>query len=595
MAKAIKVLGIAPYEGMKTIMLNLARERNDIELDVFVGDLKAGVEIVRANSQSNYDVIISRGGTADLIEQATHIPVIEVTLSVYDILRAIKLAENYADRYAIVGFPAITASAHLLCDLLQYKIDIFTIHNEGEVHSTLEDLKHQGYRMVLCDMIANTTAKRLGLSAILITSGGENITNAFDQAVKICNSYANIRAENAFLRNVLCEEDRQTVIVKGDTSVVFSSLPENRLAVVKDTLIHKLPAVLSGETLKFFHTIEGTLYTFSCMAVPLQDEMCAVFHFSANAVPISTSKNGIQYSNRQEAQDQFFNSFYGTTGSTAILQTAIESLQQTNIPVMLIGETGTGKEQVARVIYAQSALNTNPLIIINCSLMNDKSWNLITNNYNSPFNDNNNTIYFKEICELSESRRRQLLSLIIDTKLSKRNRLIFSYNSRSGKETTDAAKPFINQLSCVTLHLPALRERIDDLPTLSSLYINTLNISMTNQIIGMEPEAMALLREYDWPDNYTQLKRILNELALITTTPYIQAEHVAMLLRNERRKGQAGTTNAGAQTEIALNRTLNEINQDIIQTVVNQCRGNQTAAARRLGISRTTLWRMMKS
>lgn len=592
MTQPIKVLGIAPYEGMKTIMLNLAKERYDIELDVFVGDLKAGVEIVYANAQSNYDVIISRGGTADLIEQATHIPVIEVTLSVYDILRAIKLAENYADRYAIVGFPAITASAHLLCDLLQYKIDIFTIHDEGEVQSTLEDLKNQGYRMVLCDMIANTTAKRLGLSAILITSGGENITNAFDQAVKLCSSYAGIRAENAFLRNVICQEGRQTVILKDDASVFFSSLPENQLNTIRKVLDHKLPAVLGGETLKFFHTVDDTLYTFSCKAITFQDIMCAAFYFVPNPVPLSTSKNGIQYSNQHEAQDQFFNSFYGTTGSTVTLQTAIENLQQTNVPVMLIGETGTGKEQVARVIYSQSSLSTNPLIIINCLLINDKSWNLITNNYNSPFNDNNNTIFFKEISELSESRRRQLLSLIIDTKLSKRNRLIFSYSCLPGAEITEDGKTIINQLSCVTLHLPALRERIDDMPTLSSLYINALNISMSNQIIGMEPEAMVLLQEYDWPDNYTQFKRILNELALITTTPYIQTEHVAMLLRNERIKGNAGTAEDGAK--IAINRTLNEINQDIIRLVVEQCKGNQTAAAKRLGISRTTLWRMYK-
>jgi len=263
------------------------------------------------------------------------------SLSVYDILRAIKLAENYADRYAIVGFPAITASAHLLCDLLQYKIDIFTIHDESEVHSALKDLKNQGYRMVLCDIIANTTAKQLGLSAILITSGGENITNAFDQAVKVSNNYTGIRAEIAFLRSVICEKDRHTVILKDDASVFFSSLPENQLTAVREMLVNKLPTVLGGETLKFFHTVEGTLYTFSCKAIPFQDTMCAAFYFSPNPVPLSTSKNDIQYSNRQEAQDQFFNSFYGTIGSTATLQTAIENLQQTNVPVMLIGETGT--------------------------------------------------------------------------------------------------------------------------------------------------------------------------------------------------------------------------------------------------------------
>ena len=178
-------------------MEKLARKRPHMEMDVYVGDLKKGVDIAQKNIQGNYDVIISRGGTAEMIGKVTHIPVIEISLSVYDILRAMKLAENYSDKYAVVGFPSITSSAHLLCDLLQYKIDIVTIHNENEVESTLRELKKNGCRMILCDMIANTTAKRLGLNSILITSGSESIENAFDQAYKLCISYANIKEENS--------------------------------------------------------------------------------------------------------------------------------------------------------------------------------------------------------------------------------------------------------------------------------------------------------------------------------------------------------------------------------------------------------------
>ena len=90
----IKVLGIAPYEAMKNVMEKLARKRPHMEMDVYVGDLKKGVDIAQKNIQGNYDVIISRGGTAEMIGKVTHIPVIEISLSVYDILRAMKLAEN---------------------------------------------------------------------------------------------------------------------------------------------------------------------------------------------------------------------------------------------------------------------------------------------------------------------------------------------------------------------------------------------------------------------------------------------------------------------------------------------------------------------
>lgn len=598
--KAIRILGIAPYEGMKTIMQKLADNRSDIDLDVYVGDLNKGVEIALRNYHMDYDVIISRGGTAELIGQASHIPVIEVTLSVYDILRAIKLAENYSDRYAIVGFPSITSSAHLLCDLLQYKIDIFTIHSQDEVLQTLKDLKKAGYRMVLCDMIANTTAKKLGLNAILVTSGSESVSTAFDQAVKLCTSYAEIREENLFLRDIIRGGTDQTVAMDANGEVYYSTLGTGQAEEVRELLIKELPSALNNSAHKFFKNLNGCLYSFTSRRIPFRGEECAVFYFTSSSVPFATSKYGIQYSNLQEAEDQFFNSFYSITSSASDMQATVENLNQTSFPIMLTGEPGSGKEQVARVIYSRGPLKGNPLITINCPLINDRSWNFITSHYNSPFNDNSNTIYLKDITALPEDRRQQLLSIAVDTNLCRRNRIIFSCISRPGQGIPAEAMEFVNLLSCVAIHLSPLRERTGEIPTLSSLYLNSINVSMANQIIGFEPEALKLLQEYSWPYNYTQFKRILNELALATTTPYIQAAHVKNLLEKEMAQVSPSPEGGSAANPIChnaaldLNRPLDEISRDIIRYVLHETGGNQSAAAKRLGISRTTLWRYLK-
>ena len=94
MDKKTKILGIAPYEGMKALMMRLAGQRDDIDLTVYVGDLEAGAEIASRHTFQDYDVILSRGGTAEMISSISPIPVVEIQLSVYDILRAMKLAEN---------------------------------------------------------------------------------------------------------------------------------------------------------------------------------------------------------------------------------------------------------------------------------------------------------------------------------------------------------------------------------------------------------------------------------------------------------------------------------------------------------------------
>ena len=136
----VHILGIAPYDGMRTAMERAAETYPDIHLDVFTGDLEEGVAIVKDHLSNSYDCIISRGGTARMIRKVTDIPVIEIRLSVYDVLRTIKLAESYADRYAIVGFSSITEPAHILCVLLRWQIDIITIQDTQQIHATLLNL-----------------------------------------------------------------------------------------------------------------------------------------------------------------------------------------------------------------------------------------------------------------------------------------------------------------------------------------------------------------------------------------------------------------------------------------------------------------------
>lgn len=109
-----RILGIAPYDGMRTAMEQAAQAYPNVELEVYTGDLEEGQAIVQSITPNSYDCIISRGGTATLIRQVTDLPVVDIHISVYDVLRTMKLAENYTSLYAIVGFPSITEPAHTL-------------------------------------------------------------------------------------------------------------------------------------------------------------------------------------------------------------------------------------------------------------------------------------------------------------------------------------------------------------------------------------------------------------------------------------------------------------------------------------------------
>ena len=158
MDNRIRLLGIVPYEGMKTLLLRVAAEYPQVDLDVFVGNMEEGVEIAQSNFCNQYSAVISRGGTAKSLRKLS-IPVVEIEISLYDVLYALKLSAGLHSKFAMVAYADIAISAQALCDLLHYQVDIFTVNSIEELEPTLRYLKEDQYDTVLCDMTADIIAR----------------------------------------------------------------------------------------------------------------------------------------------------------------------------------------------------------------------------------------------------------------------------------------------------------------------------------------------------------------------------------------------------------------------------------------------------
>lgn len=584
-----RILGIAPYEGMHTAMERAAQAYPNVQLDVYTGDLDEGVAIVKRMPPNAYDCIISRGGTASLIRQVTDLPVVEIHLSVYDVLRAMKLAENYSNLYAIVGFPSITEPAHTLCDLLGYNLDILTVHSADEVTRTLEQLKQGGYRMVVCDMVTHTVARQMELDAFLITSGVESLHAAIDQALDISLWFGRLRQENMFLRSIT-QDQNGCVVVLDTAGNIFYSSPAELSAGLSEALRTHLREVPASGSLKFYRTERDQLYSITAQTLLMDTERYCLFYCVPSRIPLHSHWAGLRFMNKGECEYLFMNSFYSISGAMGTLDTEIQTLASVRQPVMIRGESGTGKEQIARFLYLHSPLVNKPFVLVNCELMNDKSWDFLLGHYNSPLNATGNTIYFQNFESLPEARAAELLAAILETGLARRVRLLFSCACRDSEPVPDVVRRFSAKLGCLTLNLPSLRSRSDEIPSLASLYLGSLNLELGKQISGFEPRAIEMLRQYDWPNNYTQFKHVLQTLATLTASTYIRSSVVAELLARERSLRRSA---APAAAPVNTERTLEEIISQVVQQAVTANNGNRAAAARQLGISRTTLWRYL--
>lgn len=585
----IKILAIAPYESMKTMILQVAGRRPDVDISVFVGNLEDGVKITREYSRTDFDAIISRGGTAELIRQQTALPVVEIPLSVYDILRSIKLAENYNNKYVIIGFPAVTKNAHFLCDVLRYDIDIFTIHNEGEARERLQDLSKNGCDMVLCDMITNSLAKQYGISSILITSGTESIETAVEQAVQISLTGQAMKHRIHFFRSIL-EERKESVFVYTDAQeLVYSFNVHTFPDPVLEKITSAIDLVLTETKRRFYFENSGYLYTVSGVRKTIGAQTYAVFFINTRRT-FHLSKNGISFIDKEEAYDGFFNSIYGIIQSSILNNMTLEQYAQSGQALMIAGEIGTGKEQMAKLAYAKSRLSNNPLVVVDCSRLHERGWSFLLENEHSPFNDSGITIYIKGIKCLTDAQFTELVDSLKDLDVYQRDRLLFTDTCDAKKGYSDRCRTLINVFSCLTIMMPALRTQKENIPNLASLYISILNMKLAKEIIGFEPQAIEGLEAFDWPYNFDQFKRIISELVTVTDSSYIRLSSVDEILRREQK-----LTGLSAAEPFDLNRTLQDITLDIIRQVLAQEHGNQSAAAKRLGISRATLWRMLRN
>ena len=589
----IRVLGIAPYEGMKALMASLGEEYPQMDLTLFVGDREQGLEIAKSNFHGNYDAVISRGGTASMLRKDLSLPVIEIELSMYDILCALKLTDGLDGKVAIISAANIADSAQMLCKLMNYDMDVYTYVSPDTVEPTLRRLQAEHYQAVLCDMVANTTAKRLGLNSFLITSSIESIRKAFDQAVLLCRSQEHLRDENLFFRELIQGQISQTVVFDTDENLFLSTLDTPQPELL-DLLRRELPESLKEPERRITRNLGGMLYAIRSKQIASGSLSFIAFFVDARKTPLSPSQVGIRFSTRPEAESAFYNSIFSFAGAIGDLQDEITKINQSTAPVMVSGEDGTGKESMVSALYLRSALQNNPLVSINCSLLNDKSWAFLLEHPNSPLADEACTLYFANIDVLSPERSRQLLAVLSEMDVCRRNRVIFSCVSQPGEYISSIGSLFMDKLCCLSLYLPPLRQISERIPTLVNLSLSHLNADLPRRIMGAEPEAMALLQSFQWPYNYTQFRRVIGDLAVTAPGSLITADNVRQILRKERHVGAFVPHAENSAVPLDLNRTLDEINQDVALRVVEETGGNQTAAAKRLGISRTTLWRLLR-
>ncbi|MCP1109760.1 sigma-54-dependent Fis family transcriptional regulator [Ohessyouella blattaphilus] len=586
--KDINVLLIAPYLGLQETARKIAMKKPNVHLHTCVANVVEFDRIKKEIDNDNYDIIISRGGTARMIEQNTDIPVVEIQISMYDVLRVIKTTEGFGERFAIVGAASITNTAKLLCELLQYDLEIVSATGQVEAQEQIDRLETEGCQLIIGDMLSTSTAKQRGMNALLITSGPESVETAFDQAVMICRNYIYLKKEKDLFNDVIQYAPWDTLVLDGNNKILHNTMEESEYNKKVFRFISKsLPAFWDCSTSSFEQIIDQKLCRITAhIRKPNGQELLFVYVMNTY-VPTILGDPSIRvvepYREKNPPVDEF-----AATSFLGQLKDKIVAYARTRQPILIIGEKGTGKEDTAAYIYHNSTYTNTPFYEVDCEMMSAKSWNQLMTSTNSILLGQNATIYIKHIESLSLEQIQMLGKYILFAKTDYRNRLLFSLEENSKSISSTSHKTALTDaLTCLVLKLPPLRERKDDISNLATIYINNMNREFGKSVINFDATAKDFLCSFPWPGNLRQFKQIIKELVILSQSSYITKEELQRALNEEQ------IPSVSLASSFDLSQSLEDITTDIIRIVVAEEGGNKSRAAKRLGIARNTLWRLL--
>lgn len=294
-------------------------------------------------------------------------------------------------------------------------------------------------------------------------------------------------------------------------------------------------------------------------------------------------------------------------GRSKQLQQAImlaRKIAVSDTTVLLLGETGTGKEVFANAIHHNSKRASKAFIAINCSaftkdLLEGELFGHKAGAYTGAAKDkkglielaHEGTLFLDEIGEMNIELQAKLLRVIEqgefiklgDEKTTKVNvRIIAATNRDLKKAIEDGAfrEDLFYRLNIFTIQLPTLRERIDDIPSLAEYFLHLALTKENKPTLKLSNEAISLLKTYSWKGNIRELRNVM-ERAVILADDIILPEHLPYEIQN-----QNNTTTSSL--------SLSSVEKNHIQKVLQYTKGNKTKAAEYLGIGLTTLYRKLE-
>lgn len=602
---------------------------------VKVNNYEEGVAAAKEMTRNGTQILISRAGYIPKLRSANiSVPIVEIPFSIGNLLYELVQAQKSYGSVGLSGTKSLLDAAKEVACALTSKVHYYEVNSAEDYRYAAIHAREDGVRVLIGGYDETRYASKEGLERIILKTSADEIHVALSEAQKIIdqidtknkqaeelNTIFNIIEEGL----IMFDSNGRVTLMNHTASSVFDtqSFPSlNYPKIPSEWIEHVIFSINSGEEmLNFLQEYENTNYLCSIYPVNYSKQISG----AVMKIQRIQDVQGMERSIRKQLLKQGLiasHTFTDIIGTSDILkETVLMAKRYSGVDstVLITGESGTGKELFAQSIHNCSPRINGPFVAVNCAaipptLLESELFGYKEGAFTGAKKGgkiglfelaHNGTIFLDEIGEIDIPIQARLLRVLEerqimrlgDDKIIPVNVRIIAATNKNLQEMVQNGQfreDFFYRLNVLSLELPPLRKRKEDLTTLIQHFLIKECTKLKRPLIHINPEGMKLLLNYNWPGNIRELANIIERLVVISSKKEVDVKIVKDVMGVSLINAFQPKSPASYKGN-ALSNYPKSDEAAIIRKVLYECGGNKTKAAARLGISRPTLYQKIKA
>lgn len=615
------IVVLAPLQDMKEKAEEIVREQNYHTVEVLLGSMSEGVEVARRAIAQGAELIVTRGGTYQLVKAAFPVPAVEIKVTAYDIVRSFDKLDDPGETVGVVGYSNVVYGYDLLSALLPNPVVKVELSRESDIYAVVEDYKRKGIRTFIGDANITRVIRELNCRGILINSQKDSIHTAIQEARRI---YTATREEKRRAQQIttitdfvhdgiIAIDERQNITVYNHRAEALFRIPrEKALGRHISTLVPntRLPEILLSATpeLGALQTVHDTKIITNRVPILVDGETkgaVATFQEVGEVQSLEQTIRRSLYEKGFVARYTFADIIHVSQTITECIETAKKYVRYDS-PVHICGPSGVGKELFCQSMHNAGYRQGGPFVAVNCaaippSLIESEFFGYEEGSFTGARRKgkpgvfelaHNGTLFLDEISEIPMELQGRLLRVLQEKQVMRVGgnkiipvdvKIITASNKYLKRLMQEGGfrKDLFYRINVLTLHIPPLERRREDILPLARHFLVKYAEKYGHTPMVLTAQAEGFLMDRAYEGNIRELEGLM-ERCVITSS-----------LESLRPSGEHTPTPALRLTwEQPMD--LHAMEDWYIREVYRQTGENTQKTCDILKINRSTLWRRLK-